>query len=540
MMRYNPTKQIIRPPHGALLILLTVLLGLAGCDIGDQEGHAHGDGQGQHAAHGAEERPTHVVTLFGEHTELFVEFPALVAGKESKFAAHFTTLDDYQPVRKGTLKVVLTSQGSPGENWTSEAPARAGIFTPTAIPKYPGKRQLILKVETETFTDTFDLGELEVFDSVETAGKTKIEVPEGGVSFLKEQQWMVEFDLAKAVPRSMRPSVMVNANIRPAADGEARVTTPFDGRISAPKDGVAQVGQQAEAGQILAYILPSLDAGEITQLRAELRKAKVELSRAERDLERVQGLVTSGAIAQKRLQDAQSTRDIAQADVDQAQQRLGQFQNLESRGGGANGRVAIRSPIDGMIAQRTVVDGGFVSRGDSLFRVVDRSKMWLEAHVPEVDLARIGQPTGLWFEPGGKNPPVKIDVNTGGKLVSFSEIIDPSTRTAPLIFSLGESEARKSLRVGSFVQAHIYSGEPQEVLSVPASSVLDEKGLDVVFVMKNGESFERRTVHLGMRDRDRVEVLGGLQPGEHVVSEGVYYVKLASMSTGSVGEGHAH
>ncbi|AWV88670.1 efflux RND transporter periplasmic adaptor subunit [Bradymonas sediminis] len=541
-MRIKPIEVIFRAPNRVLLILLVLSLALVGCDHHDHGDHTHGDGQQDHGdhAHGDSERPTHVITVFGEHTEIFVEFPALVAGLESKFAAHFTTLDGYQPVRNGTLSLVLTSQESPGENWAAGAPARPGIFTPIAIPKYPGKRQLILMLKTEAFSETFNLGEFEVFENIEAARKIEVEVPEGGVSFLKEQQWMVDFDMAKAVTRSMRPSVIVNANLRPAAGGESRVTTPFDGRISAPKDGVAQVGQRVEAGQILAYILPSLDAGEITQLRAELRKAKVELSRAERDFERVQGLVTSGAIAEKRLQDAQSTRDIAQADVDQAQQRIGQFRNLESRGAAANGRVAIRSPIDGMIAERTVVDGGFVSRSDSLFRIVDRSKLWLEAHVPEADLPRIGQPTGLWFEPGGKLPPVEIDVNTGGELLSFGDVIDPTTRTAPLIFALGENDAQKHLRIGSFVRAHIYSAEPREALSIPASAVLDEKGLDVVFVMKNGESFERRIVRLGMRDRDHVEVLDGLQPGEHVVSEGVYYVKLASMSTGSVGHGHAH
>ena len=172
--------------------------------------------------------------------------------------------------------------------------------------------------------------------------------------------------------------------------------------------------------------------------------------------------------------------------------------------------------------------------------MVDRSQLWLEAHIPEADLPEVGQPTGAWFEPRPGQPPVSIDVNDGGELISFGEIIDPQTRTAPLIFSLGETEADNQLRVGSFVKAHIFSGEPREVVAIPASSVLDEKGLDVVYVMIGGESFERRTVRLGMRDRGRVEIVDGVEPGEHVVSKGAYYVKLASTSTGSVGHGHAH
>jgi hypothetical protein len=83
---------------------------------------------------------------------------------------------------------------------------------------------------------------------------------------------------------------------------------------------------------------------------------------------------------------------------------------------------------------------------------------------------------------------------------------------------------------------HLFDPKSRPLLS----AVLDEKGLDVVFVMKGGESFERRTVRLGVRDRGMVEILDGVVPGEHVVSEGVYYVKLAGTSEGSTGHGHAH
>jgi RND family efflux transporter MFP subunit len=526
------------------------LLALAGCND-DGHGHEHAEESGDHGhehaeesgaghAHEESDRPAHVVTMLGEHTELFVEFPALVAGAGSKFAAHFTTLDDYQPVRKGKLTVVLTSDDAPGENWQAESPASPGIFTPTATPKYDGTRRLFLIVETDDFTDRFDLGELSVFETKAAARKVEIENPEGEISFLKEQQWKVDFGVARATNRKMRPSVAVNATLRPASDGEAAITAPFDGRISAPSDGIAQVGRPVEAGQVIAYVIPSLGAGDISELRSELRKAKVELDRAQREVERLEQLAKSGAIASKRLEDAVSSREIAQAEVQRAQMRLRQSQNIESHTQSTTGRIAIRSPIAGTVAQRTLVDGGFVSSGDQLMHVVDRANLWLEAHVPEADLPRIEQPSGAWFEPGAEQAPVEIDVNDGDELISFGEVIDPKTRTVPLIFALGDSLDRPELRVGGFVKAHIFTDQPRESLAIPASAVLDEKGLDVVFVMKGGESFERRTVRLGVRDRGMVEVLDGLARGDHVVSEGVYYIKLAGTSTGSVGHGHAH
>lgn len=532
-------------------ILLAAALAVApGCN--DDHGHAHdahgghgghgGHGEeehGGHGGHGESDRPTHVVTLFGDHTELFVEFPALVGGAVSEFAAHFTTLSDYRPVTDGKLSVVLTGPDSPGERWDVEGVARPGIFTPEVTPKYAGDRKLLLILETESFTERFDLGEITVFESKDEARKVEVDNPEGEISFLKEQQWKIDFDVHEVARQKLRPSIAVNANLRASGDGEAIVTAPFDGRISAPKDGIPQVGASVTAGQIVAYVVPKLDAGQISATKSELRKAEVMLARARRDEKRIRGLVESGALPARRLADVESEIEIAKAEMAQARRRLGQSNTVGARTGARSGAVAIRSAIDGTIAQRAFVDGGFVSNGQQLLRVVDRSQLWLEAHVPEANLRRIQQPSGAWFDPVN-GPPVEIDVTQGGKLVSFGEVIDPVTRTAPLIFEVGEAAKDVDLRVGGFVKAHILNGEPHEAVAIPASAVLDEQGLSVVYVMVGGESFSRRTVRLGVRDRNLVEVLEGVSEGEIVVSEGPYYVKLASSSTGSIGHGHAH
>lgn len=513
------------------------------------EKHSHGEsgqehGEAEHADHGGGHghgagRPAEVVTMTGDHSELFVEYPLLVAGHGSDFAAHYTKIAGYKPVEVGELTVVLTSDDKPGERWEVSEPSRTGIFTPTVTPKYPGERTLMLILETDGFTERLDLGTVTVFESEDAANKVVPDAPAGDISFLKEQQWKVDFNVTEVARRSLRPSVPVNATIRAASDGESMVTSPFDGRISAPSGGLPRIGQKVEAGDVVAYVVPSLSAGEISQLRSEVRKSKAELARAERELERVESLVASGALPGKRLSDAQTQQELVRADVQQAQRRLRQYRDLQTRGGAGSGRVAIRAPINGSIAQRKVTDGGFVAGGDQLLRIVDRSQLWLEANVPEADLPRIGEPTGAWFEPATGDA-IAIDVDDGGELVSFGEVVDPKTRTVPLIFALDPAEPRPDLLIGSFKRAHIYSGESREVVAIPQSAVLDEKGFDVVFVMMSGESFERRTVRLGARDRQMVEVLEGVEPGERVVSQGAYYVKLAGTSTGSVGHGHSH
>ena len=73
--------------------------------------------------------PSKSMTLWTKNTELFVEFPALVVGKNSRFAAHFTILDKHQPVREGEVTVSLI-KGDKGIRNTVQSPSSPGIFSP--------------------------------------------------------------------------------------------------------------------------------------------------------------------------------------------------------------------------------------------------------------------------------------------------------------------------------------------------------------------------------------------------------------------------
>ena len=116
-------------------------------------------------------------------------------------------------------------------------------------------------------------------------------------------------------------------------------------------------------------------------------------------------------------------------------------------------------------------------------------------------------------------------------------MVDPATRTLPVIFEFAPDT---QLPIGMAVQAQVFAGGARDAVAIPASSVLDEGGMAVVFVQAGGESFERQTVRLGAREGDWVEVLDGLTPGQRVVSRGAYLLKLASLQTGEIGHGHAH
>ena len=172
-------------------IIVILALGFVSCPAPVEDDHPH-DAQGGHIVLTGE-IPTVTATIWTDKTELFVEFPALIVGNTSRFAAHFTILNKHQPVREGTVTVSLV-KGNKGIRHSVEAPSSPGIFAPSLQPQEEGTYQLIFDIETPSFSDKIVLNEVQVFTSIEAAEIAVAEAEDAGaITFLKEQAWKIEF-----------------------------------------------------------------------------------------------------------------------------------------------------------------------------------------------------------------------------------------------------------------------------------------------------------------------------------------------------------
>jgi multidrug efflux pump subunit AcrA (membrane-fusion protein) len=117
-------------------------------------------------------------------------------------------------------------------------------------------------------------------------------------------------------------------------------------------------------------------------------------------------------------------------------------------------------------------------------------------------------------------------------------VIDPKTRTVPVIFELDNTDAR--LRIGNFTKVVIATGAPRSALAIPESAIVDDAGKAVAYVMAEGEAFERRPLRLGIRANGWAQVLEGVAAGERVVATGAYELRLAAASGAVPTHGHAH
>ncbi len=507
----------------------------------DEHGHNdHASGEHAHNEHGHDEHSDHghgghgeaalSFTHYTDSAELFMEVTPLVVGKPSTALIHVTRLTDFSPLQSGSARLDLGSAG----NASSDAIARPGIFELQLTPKVAGSMPLRVELEGQGFSSVHALGEVVVHgdEAAAHAVAPEPEPPGTTISFLKEQQWSTEFATAPAEEGELHSSFEAYGTIRARAGGEALVTPPVAGRVQLAED-FPQVGDRVEQNALLATLTPRLsDQGDFAALQQASLQAKIAVNQARSERERLEGLLEKGAIPERRVTEARFEEQQAEAGLKAARLRLGQANRLQGTRG--RGGFEVRSPIAGTIVE-VVAPGSFVEQSDRMFRIVDLERLWLEVHVAESHVSLLTHPSGVWFEVEGFSQPFEAGAK---QIIAVGGLLDPHSRTLPLFVAFDNPEQR--LRVGMFAQVHVLTGEQRRALSIPRSAVLDESALSVVYVQKEGESFERRIVKLGIVDGDRIEIVRGLAAGERVVSRGAYAVRLAASVTDIPAHGHHH
>lgn len=263
------------------IFLPTSIFALVGCDAFDREHQGadhrhssapdnHGDqGNGDdHLGHGDPDEPSITVTHFSNFAELFVEFPVLSVGNESPFAAHLTWLDDFRPVAEGKVRVILQGGDLPEEEFSVTEPSIPGIFRPVAIPAHAGQREVIVILESARQTSVHNLGVHTVYAGKQAMPSVVEEDATGAISYLKEQQWQLDFATTLVSQRKLRESIRAVATIEAAADGEAEISAPHDGQLARRGKRFPSIGTRVRKGQILAVVgspvgreLQALDQG---------------------------------------------------------------------------------------------------------------------------------------------------------------------------------------------------------------------------------------------------------------------------------------
>jgi cobalt-zinc-cadmium efflux system membrane fusion protein len=471
-------------------------------------------------------------TVWTGKGELFLEYPALVVNQKVRFAVHLTRLSDFKAVKDAACEVRLARDANP-ELFACDPSSHPGIFGVDVEPRSAGDARMSVAVRGKDLTETFDVGPVKIATDVASAGKPP-EAKEETISFLKEQQWSLDFGTQLAQSQSLRDSLRVAAETQPRAGGEAAAIAPIAGRVAVER--TFTVGTTVEKGAPLASILPPTGSvSDPASLQLAEAEAKVALEQAQRDRARAERLLASGAVPARRAEDARSLEAMVQARLQAAQTRLMQYEATRTADGAEAGvkRFVVRAPISGIISEATAVSGANVEAGQPLFRIVDTDTVFVSGAVPESELAKLRQMTGAEIE-----MPDTGQVRPVNRLVSVGRMVDEKTRTVAVTYETDNRDHRLALNQNIFLRLLLSSAGKSPV--IPESAIVDDAGRPVVFIQMAGETFSRRPIKVGVRNGGMVQVLEGLQDGERVVTKGAYLIRLSTMSNSVPAHGHVH
>ncbi len=216
--------------------------------------------------------------------------------------------------------------------------------------------------------------------------------------------------------------------------------------------------------------------------------------------------------------------------VESARERLRLWQMTDEQiraleaGGEPSTTVAIASPATGVVVEKMAVKGMRVEPGMTLYRIVDLSRVWVNADVyeSELPLVKVGQEADVTVP---TVPPRVLD----GAIAYIDPVLDPMTRTARARVTLANQTGELKPEMFVEVGVHVALGDR---LVVPQNAVLRTGERQIVFVDKGGGLFEARLVTLGVRAGDEVEVVSGLEEGERVVASANFLIDAEAQVQG--------
>jgi cobalt-zinc-cadmium efflux system membrane fusion protein len=175
---------------------------------------------------------------------------------------------------------------------------------------------------------------------------------------------------------------------------------------------------------------------------------------------------------------------------------------------------SLTSPIAGIVIERNGTIGATVASDANVFKIIDISRVWIEANVFEKDLERVrrGQEVKV-------SVPAFPGVTFSGRVILVSSVVDPETRSVKVRTEVPNPDGR--LKPDMFANVQIITDLHRTAISIPQSAVLNDGGKTVVFVA-DGNGYKERQVIAGIQSNDHVEIIDGLAAGDKVVVKGNY------------------
>jgi membrane fusion protein (multidrug efflux system) len=287
-----------------------------------------------------------------------------------------------------------------------------------------------------------------------------------------------------------------------AAVNGVTVSTDLAGIV---RDIAFESGNKVRAGDLLTHL-------DTTQEEAQLHQAESDRDLAVITLKRDKDLLEKHAIAQSDYDNAQSVFLRTQAAVDQ-------FKALIAR-------KTLRAPFDGVVGIRQVNLGQYLKEGDPVVTLQTFDPIYVNFSLPQQDLAKIsvGEPVALKVDAFG-------DRTFGGKITAINSLVDQATRNVQIQATLSNPDWL--LRPGMFAKVSVLMSNLQNVIAIPATAIHYAPYGNSIFIVaemkdqagKPYQGVREQFIKLGQPRGDMIAVTAGLEPGEVIVTSGVFRLR---------------
>lgn len=271
---------------------------------------------------------------------------------------------------------------------------------------------------------------------------------------------------------------------------------------------------------------------ELTKSKGDLQTAKQSMDAAQKVLESRQKLYSDGALARRQVDEAQVAYIQARGQYETAQEHLTALQKVSQqeqiKGAAAQAAAAkahyqgaeaqlsyseIRSPMTGVITDRSVYEGEMASGGSPLLTVMDVSRVVARANIPESQAS--------YLKVGAAATVTQTDNSdeVAGKVIVVSPAVDPNSTTVQVWVEMANPGER--LKPGATVHVAIVAATLKDAVVIPTAGLLPSAEGDTIVMVVGADSVaHEHKVEVGVREPDKVQILSGLTPGEQVITVG--------------------
>ncbi len=300
------------------------------------------------------------------------------------------------------------------------------------------------------------------------------------------------------------------------------LTSPVFAAIGGPVHEILVApGQFVHQGQPLLTVT----SPDYSVSRGAFLKARDAYTLADKLYTRAKDLYAPGAIAEADLEQAETTRNQAHADLESSADTLRALglkdpEAVAKNPAQSTAEIPVIAPVSGEIVERLVGPGQLLQAGATqCFTISDTSTVWVLVNVYQADLAYVRQ--GQEVEISTDSYPEKFH----GKISYIAPGLDATTRT--LQARIVTQNPGKKLKKDMYVTASVRAAALQNVLTVPDAAVLrDTENEPFVYVQTGATEFARRQVTLGEANNGRVQLTSGVKEAERVAGNGSLFLQF--------------